>query len=65
MSTRRHPPPARRQGKSKRRGPPKTIPHAFGFRPEVDLNKLNQLVDEMEAENYAVHQDSRRSRSRE
>ena len=29
---------------------PKTIPHSFGFRPGVDLDRLNQLVDELEAE---------------
>ena len=29
---------------------PKTIPHSFGFRPGVDLDKLNQLADELEAE---------------
>ena len=27
-----------------------TIPHSFGFRPGVDLDKLNQLADELEAE---------------
>ena len=26
--------------------PPKTRPHRFGFRPGVDLDKLNHLVDE-------------------
>ncbi len=26
---------------------PKTIPHSFGFRPGVDLDKLNQLADEL------------------
>jgi hypothetical protein len=31
------------------RSAPKTIPHAFGFRPGIDLDKLNQLVDELEA----------------
>ena len=29
---------------------PKTIPHSFGFRPGVDLDKLNHLADELEAE---------------
>jgi hypothetical protein len=24
-------------------------PHDFGFRPELDLNKMNQLVDELDA----------------
>jgi hypothetical protein len=32
---------------------PRTISQAFGFRPEIDLDKLNQLVDELEAEGYA------------
>jgi hypothetical protein len=25
-------------------------PHSFGFRPGIDLDKLNQLVDELEIE---------------
>lgn len=25
-------------------------PHSFGFKPGVDLNRLNQLLDELEAE---------------
>lgn len=29
---------------------PRTIPHSFGFRPGIDLDKLNQLADEMEVE---------------
>lgn len=33
---------------------PKTIPHSFGFKPGIDLDKLNQLVDELEAEETAV-----------
>jgi hypothetical protein len=28
----------------------RTRPHAFGFKPGVDLDKLNQLADELEAE---------------
>lgn len=28
-------------------------PHAFGFRPGVDLDRLNQLADELEAEETA------------
>src|SRR5262245_26605787 len=39
-------------------GAPKTIPHSFGFRPGIDLDKLNQLVDELEAEAYAAGQRS-------
>jgi hypothetical protein len=26
---------------------PKTIPHSFGFKPGIDLDKLNQLADEL------------------
>ncbi|MDX2081948.1 MAG: hypothetical protein SFU53_14280 [Terrimicrobiaceae bacterium] len=39
------------------REPVMTRPHAFGFKAGVDLDKLNQLVDELEAEEV-----SRRSR---
>jgi hypothetical protein len=46
------------QAKPRRRTAPKTIPHAFGFRPGIDLDKLNQLVDELEAETYAAGQRS-------
>lgn len=28
-------------------------PHAFGFKPGVDLDRLNQLVDELDAEENA------------
>jgi hypothetical protein len=35
---------------------PKVIPHAFGFRPGIDLDKLNQLADNLEAEAYAAAQ---------
>lgn len=27
-------------------------PHSFKFKPGIDLNKLNQLVDELEVEEY-------------
>jgi len=47
------------QAKPRQRAAPKTIPHAFGFRPGIDLDKLNQLVDELEAEGYAMDQRSR------
>jgi hypothetical protein len=45
---------------------PKTIPHSFGFRPGIDLDKLGQLVDELEAEAFAekLHDSARRKRSR-
>ena len=37
-----------------------TRPHAFGFKPGVDLDKLNQLADELEAEAFAAkHQQNR------
>ena len=38
------------QTKLRHRMAPRTIPHAFGFRPGIDLDKLNQLADELEAE---------------
>jgi hypothetical protein len=31
----------------------KTRPHAFGFKPGFDRDKLNQLVDDLEAEEFA------------
>ncbi len=45
---------------------PKTVPHSFGFRPGVDLDKLGQLADELEAEAFAdnAHDFARRKRSR-
>jgi len=33
-----------------RHSAPKIIPHSFGFRPGIDLDKLGQLADELEAE---------------
>lgn len=46
-------------GKEQRQHPvPKVIPHAFGFRPDIDLDKLNQLADELEDEAYASAQRS-------
>ena len=51
---------------ARRRPAPKTIPHSFGFRPGVDVDKLGQLADELEAEAFAdkVHDSARRQRSR-
>ena len=46
------------QAKPRRRPALKTIPHAFGFRAGIDVDKLNQLVDELEAEAYAAGQRS-------
>lgn len=44
------------EAKRRRRPAPRTIPHNFGFRPGIDLDKLNQLVDELEGEAYAARQ---------
>jgi hypothetical protein len=45
---------------------PKTVPHSFGFKPGIDLDKLGQLADELEAEGYAAslakHDPARRKR---
>jgi hypothetical protein len=38
---------------TKSRPAPRTISHSFGFRPGIDLDKLGQLLDEVEAEAYA------------
>jgi hypothetical protein len=43
---------------------PKTIPHSFGFKPGVDLDKLGQLADELEAEEYASSMDKARDPAR-
>ena len=45
---------------------PEILSHSFGFRPGVDLDKLGQLVDELEAEEYAAkaYDSARRQRPR-
>jgi len=45
---------------------PKTISHSFGFRPGIDLDKLAQLADELEAEAFAekMHDSARHKRPR-
>jgi hypothetical protein len=45
---------------------PKTISHSFGFRPGIDLDKLGQLADELEAEHFAerIRDSARRKRPR-
>jgi hypothetical protein len=43
---------------------PKTIPHSFGFRPGIDLDKLGQLADELEAEAFAEKLDDSPRRKR-
>src|SRR5262245_3182114 len=54
--------------KARRGDAPKTMPHSFGFRPGIDLDKLGQLADELEAEAFAAsartsHDPARRKRS--
>ena len=51
---------------ARRRPAPKVIPHSFGFRRGVDLDKLGQLADELETEAYAdrAYDFARRKRSR-
>jgi hypothetical protein len=46
------------QAKPRQRTVPKVISHSFGFRPGIDLDKLNQLADELESEYYAAKQRS-------
>ena len=45
---------------------PETISHSFGFRPGIDLDKLGQFADELEAEAFAekIHDSARRKRPR-
>jgi hypothetical protein len=49
---------------SRRHPAPKTMSHSFGFRPGIDLDKLGQLADELEAEAFGdkVHDSVRRKR---
>jgi len=51
---------------ARRHPAPKTIPHSFGFRPGVDLDKLGQLADELKAEAFVEHlyDSTRRKRPR-
>lgn len=41
------------RSKSPRMPPFKVEAHAFGFKPGTDTDRLNQLVDEMEADEFA------------
>ncbi len=51
---------------ARRQPAPKTVPHSFGFRPGIDLDKLGQLADELETEAFAdkTHDSARRKRPR-
>ncbi len=35
------------------RVPFRVVPHSFGFKPGIDLDKLGQLADQLEAEEFA------------
>jgi RNase adaptor protein for sRNA GlmZ degradation len=39
-------------GKQKKRAPFKVIPHSFGFKPGIDQNKLGQLLDQLDVEEF-------------
>jgi hypothetical protein len=39
----------------------KTRPHSFGFKPGVDLDRLNQLADDLEVEGTRKAQRSQRA----
>lgn len=40
------------QAAAKKAPPFRVEPHSFQFKPGVDLNKLNQLADELEVEEF-------------
>jgi hypothetical protein len=46
------------------RAAPKLISHSFGFRPGIDLDKLGQLSDKLEVEEFVdkLHDSARRKR---
>lgn len=44
------------RSKSPRAPPFKVESHAFGFKPGIDTDRLNQLVDELEADEFARKQ---------
>jgi len=44
-------------GKPPRPRPFRVEPHSFGFRPGIDLDRLNQLVDELEVSELARKSD--------
>jgi hypothetical protein len=46
----------RNKAKPRKQPVPRTIPHAFGFRPGIDLDKLRKFADELEDEIYAAGQ---------
>jgi hypothetical protein len=42
------------------RPPVRTRPHDFGFKPGIDLDRLNQVADELEAEELRRKYEERR-----
>ena len=46
----------------KPREPFRVVPHSFGFKPGIDVNKLNQLLDELDAQEFAAKLQVRRKR---
>ena len=42
--------------KSKPREVFRVAPHSFGFKAGIDVNKLNQLVDELEVQEFVAKQ---------
>jgi hypothetical protein len=42
--------------KSKPREVFRIVPHSFGFKAGIDVNKLNQLVDELEVQEFVAKQ---------
>lgn len=44
-------------GKPRRSRPFKVEPHAFGLRPGIDRDRFNQLLDDMDAEEFAKRYD--------
>ena len=49
--------PKQPQPATKHGDPPKTSPHHFGFRPEVDLDKLNHLAEQLEVRAFVARYD--------
>lgn len=44
------------KSKPVQQAPFRVEPHSFGFKPGIDLDRMNQLADELEAELAIEHQ---------
>jgi len=42
------------EAKSRKQSVPKVFSHSFGFKPGINLDKLNQLLDELEVKSYGA-----------